>query len=370
MPRRADDTVAMISSVVKEDIQRIVKELGEDVLRLSGRDLLLTGGTGFVGGYLLGTLMALNDTVLAEPCRVHAVTRNPVRVRARFPEWVGRPDLVLLEGDVRTIRLPARPWAFIVHAAGPADARLFAAAPLGTADTIVEGTRAILNVASRSPVEAFLFVSSGAVYGTQPADRPWMGEDHLGGPDLTSARSCYGEAKRYAELLCQLFLEQHRVPVSIGRLFALVGPYQELNSTSAVVDFIRQALAGDVIRIRDDGRAVRSYCYIADAVIGLMKVWLRRPAGSAFNIGSDLEAVSFLELAERIGRCLGKPLRVSSAGAPPSGILGGRYAPDVTRLAEATGFRPATTLDEALRRTIAWMREQGAAGAERDPRGS
>lgn len=347
----------MISRIVEQDLERIVKEVGKPFRRLGGQDVLLTGGTGFVGSYLLGTLLALNDHVLARPCRVHAVTRNPERVRARFPQWARRPDVILLEGDIRTIRIPSVPWTFIIHAAGPADSRLFVADPLGTGDTIVQGTRAILEAAAKAPVEALLFVSSGAVYGTQPPDRLWLSEDGRGGPDLTTARSVYAEAKRYAELLCRIFLEQHRVPVSIGRLFALVGPYQELNSTSAVVDFIQQALAGDVIRIRDDGRAVRSYCYIADAVIGLWKVLLHRPAGESFNIGSDLEAVSFLELADRIGRCLDKPVRVFADGVPASGILGSRYAPDVTRLARETGFRPSTGLDEALRRTIAWMQE-------------
>jgi nucleoside-diphosphate-sugar epimerase len=132
-----------------------------------------------------------------------------------------------------------------------------------------------------------------------------------------------------------------------------------MNSTSAVADFIQQALAGDVIRIRDDGQAVRSYCYVADAVVGLWKVLFHRPPGGAFNIGSDREAVSFLELAERIGRCLGKSVRVVAEGAPASGILGSRYCPDVTRLSRETGFRPSTGLDEALGRTIAWMKDRG-----------
>lgn len=360
----------MISPVVERDLRQIVEALGEDARRLSGRDVLLTGGTGFVGSYLLGTLLALNDVGLPEPCRVHAVTRNPARVRARFPEWAGRPDLSLLEGDIRTIRLPSRPWAFIIHAAAPADARQFAADPLGTADTIVEGTRTVLEAASRAPVEGLLFVSSGAVYGTQPADRPWLGEDHAGGPDLSSARSAYAEAKRYAEALCRIIHEQHGVPVAIARPFALLGPYQDANTTSAVVDFIRQALAGDVIRIRDDGRTVRSYCYLADAATALFKILWHRPSGGAFNVGSDLEAVSFVELARRIGAVMGKRVEVLVEGAAPAGILGRRYAPDVTRLAAATGFRPGTTLDEALRRTIAWMGERRPAGAAAGPGGS
>lgn len=348
----------MISSIVEQDLERVGKEIGDGVHRLSGKDLLLTGGTGFVGSYLLGTLLHLNDRVLSKPCRVHAVTRRPERVLARFPYLAGRRDIVFCEGDVRTVTLPDVAWNFVVHAAGPSDARLFAREPLETADTIVEGTRRILETARLAKAEAMLFVSSGSVSGAQPPEVPWLGEDHQGGPDLATARSCYAEAKRYAEMLCRMFFEQHGTPVSIGRAFTLVGPYQDLNSTSAVADFIRQALDGDVIRIKDDGRAVRSYCYIADAVIGLWKVLLRRPAGGVFNIGSDLEAVSFLDLAQRIGRLAGKPVRVTVEGASPSGILGTRYAPDVSRLHREEGFRPSTGLDEALRRTIVWMREQ------------
>lgn len=352
----------MMSSIVEQDIEHILEEVGDDFRRFSGQALLLTGGTGFVGQYLLRTLLALNDRVLSEPCRVYAVTRNPGVASARFPHLAHRPDVVFLEGDVRSVRLPAVPWRFVIHAAGPSDARVFSTDPLGTVDTIVEGTRAVLRAASEAKTDACLFVSSGAVYGAQPPDRARLDEAYQGGPDLTTVKSCYAEAKRYAEMLCRIHVEQQRVPVSIGRLFALVGPFQDLNLTSAVVDFIRQALEGDTIRIKDDGQTVRSYCYVADAVIGLWKVLLKRPAGGVFNIGYDREAVSFVELAHRIGRCLGKTLQVVVEGAPASGVLGRCYVPDVTRLSREIGFKPAISLDEALRRTITWMQEQRKGG--------
>lgn len=352
----------MPSPIVEQDIARILEAVGDDFRRFSGQPLLLTGGTGFVGQYLLRTLLALNDRVLSEPCRIYVVTRNPGLAQARLPHLAHRPDVVLLEGDVRSVRLPSVPWRFVIHAAAPSDARVFSTDPLGTVDTIVEGTKAILRAAGEAKADACLFVSSGAVYGVQPPDRARLDEAYQGGPDLTTVKSCYAEAKRYAEMLCRIHAEQQGVPVSIGRLFALVGPYQELNSTSAVVDFVRQALDGDTIRIKDDGQTVRSYCYIADAVIGLWKVLLSRPAGGVFNIGCDMEAVTFVELAQRIGRCLGKTLQVVVEGAPASGVLGRCYVPDVTRLSREIGFKPATSLDETLRRTITWMREQRKGG--------
>lgn len=346
------------SSIIEEDVRTIVELVGTEVRRLAGKSLLITGGTGFVGSYLLETVAYLNDQVLDEPCRLSVMTRDAGRVATRFPHLHGRPDLTVIEADVRTFRPRPASWNFVIHAAAPSDVRVFIRDPVETVDTIVEGTKRVLSVAAEAGVEAFLFVSSGAVYGHQRSDLLWLSEEYAGGPDLLDSRSCYAEAKRCGELLCRIFQDSRKVPITIARPFSLLGPYQNVNSTSAVVDFIRQAMNGDTIRIRDAGETVRSYCYLADAVTALWKLVLGPQRGEAFNVGSDLEAVSFRELAGRIGKCLGKPITVVVEGAPAAGVLGKRYAPDVARLHRATGFRPATTLDEALRRTIAWMQRQ------------
>ena len=353
------------SKIVQEDIRNIVQLVGAETNRLSGKALLITGGTGFIGSYLLQTAVYLNDHVLSQPCRIALTTRDARRFTARFPGLKDRSDLTLIETDVKAFRPPSRHWDFIIHAAGASDSRQFMQDPLDTMATIIDGTRSLLEIASESGVESFLFVSSGAVYGHQSRETLWVSEDDSGGPDLRLARSCYAEAKRCAEMLCRIAAETRKLPVTIARVFTLVGPYQDLNSTSAVIDFIRQALDGDTIHIRDAGQTVRSYCYIADAVTALWRLLLRSDHGDAFNVGSDLEAVSFVDLAHRIGKCLGKAVTVQVGGASASGVLGERYAPNVSRLAQREGFRPATSLDEALRRTIVWMREQRALRKER-----
>ena len=346
------------SAIIREDIEAIVERLGDEVERLNGKNFLITGGTGFVGTYLLETMAYLNDHVLSRACHLYAVTRNPQKVAVRLPHLLSRPEFTLIEGDIRRLPLPSLPWDFVIHAAAPSDAKVFLQEPLDTLDTIIEGTRATLVAAAEAKAEAFLMVSSGAVYGQQPAECIWMSEDYAGAPDLRQTRSAYGEAKRFAELLCRVYRERKGVPVSIARIFTLVGPGQDLNSTSAVLDFIRQGLNGDTITIHDDGLAVRSYCYIADAVTALWKVLLSNQVGEVVNVGADLEAISFYDLAHRVGACLGKDVTVKVEGGSATGVLSGRYAPDVSRLHERLGFRPRTTLDEALCRTIEWMREQ------------
>lgn len=354
-----------MSQIVQEDIANIVKAVGSGATRLSGKSLLMTGGTGFIGSYLLQTALYLNDHVLSQPCRITVTTRDARKLTSRFPAITDRSDLTVIATDVKSFRPSSRSWDFIIHAAGASDTRLFMQDPLETIATIVDGTRSLLQIAAESGVESFLFVSSGAVYGHQSRETPWLSEDYSGGPDLRCSRSCYAEAKRYAEMLCRIFEDTCKLPVTIARVFTLVGPYQDVNSTSAVIDFIRQGLEGNTIQIRDAGQTVRSYCYIADAVTALWRLLLRPEHGDVFNVGSDLETVSFVELAQRIGKCLGKAVTVRVEGASASGVLGERYAPDVSRLSHKEGFRPGTSLDEALRRTILWMQEQRALGEER-----
>lgn len=356
-----DGRAATASAIVREDLAAIVREVGDEFHRLSGKTLLVTGGTGFIGSYLLETVAYLNDHVLPKACRLYAVTRHPRQTAARFPHLVGRPEFTVIEQDVRSLRLPSISWDFVIHAAAPSDAREYLKDPLRTAQTIVAGTSALLEELAKVQPQSMLFVSTGLVYGEQPAAMPALQEDYRGGPYLATARSCYAEAKRYAELLCCMHREQRGLPVCVARVFNLVGPRQNMNTTSAVADFIRQALDGDTIRIHDDGRAVRTYCYIAEAVAALWKLLLRHPLADLVNVGSDRDPVSFVELAHRISRVMAKSLRVTVEGAPPAGTGGRRYVPDLGRLYQLEGWKPALPLDEALLRTINWYREQASA---------
>ena len=175
------------SAIVREDIKRIVDLVGAGFDRLNGKHLLITGGTGFVGSYLLETVAYLNDHVLTKACHLYAVTRNPRKVASRFPHLIRRPEFTLIEGDARRLELPPVSWDFIIHAAAPSDARVFVQDPLDTLDTIVGGTKTALAAAVEAGTEAFLMVSSGAVYGQQPAERAWLSEDYGGAPDLRHA---------------------------------------------------------------------------------------------------------------------------------------------------------------------------------------
>ena len=340
------------SPIVAQDVERVVQLVGNSLTRLLGKRLFITGGTGFLGTWLIETLAWFN-TQCDRSCQIDVLTRHPENFARKVPHLAKRTDIHLLAGDVQRFAYPDGAYDFIIHAAAPAEPGASQRKPFEVADTIVEGTRRVLALAARKIPEGFLFVSSGAVYGIQPPALSHMPEGYPGGPNLNSSRAVYGEAKRYAETLCALYREQFSVPVRMARPFAMVGPYQDLDSGFAATDFMRDGLHNLPLHIRGDGTTVRSYYYAADCAAALLKILLDAPLGRVYNVGSD-EPVTILALAEKIAAALGGQLSIIVEQPPQPGRPPARYVPDIRLGKTEIGLDVWTGLDEALQRTIDW----------------
>jgi UDP-glucuronate decarboxylase len=338
--------------IIREDALRAAARLAPELRALAGRRLLLTGGTGFFGKWLLEVLLAGGETAGA-PAEITVLTRDPERFRDDYPHLCRHPAVRLAQGDVRRCELPPGRMQFVIHAAASADGRLYQRDPLAMADTIVEGTRQLLEAVADRGVERFLFVSSGAVYGDLSSGPARVPETWRGGPDPLAPASAYGEAKRYAELLCALFREQMGVRVVVARPFAFVGPYQDLSYPLAATEFMRAALAGETLRISGDGRTVRSYMYAPDMAASLLTCLVRGRVGTAYNVGSDRE-VTVLDLARKIAALADPPLPVSVAQTPDADRPAHRYVPDASLIESELGAAAWTGLDGALERTFRW----------------
>jgi dTDP-glucose 4,6-dehydratase len=340
--------------IVQEDIEGIFKIVGNDLNRLQGKRLLITGGTGFIGTWLLETISWLNKNS-NQPCKVYVPTRNPEAFARKAPHLASNPGIVLLPGDIADFKYPDDECNFVIHAAAPAEPRALIHDSLGVAETIVRGTRRVLELAIQKNIEGFLFVSSGAVYGVQPPDLERIPEDYLGAPDVTNIRSTYGEAKRYAEMLCTLYHQRYGLPIHIARPFTFIGPYQDLNAGFAITDFIRDGLQGGPLTIQGDGTTVRSYCYAADLTAMLWKILLQSPVGSVYNVGSD-ESISILGLANKVISFLDTPVEVTISSKPNIKSQPARYVPDINRGRSELGIDICTDIDKAIQRTLSWMK--------------
>ncbi len=314
---------------------------------LAGARFFITGGTGFYGKWILESIAAANDQLGAR-VRATVLTRNAARFGAESPRLAARPEFDWLTGDAASFAFPAERFDYVFHFATASAAEVGAGGTAPLMATLL-GTGRVLHFARFSGARRLLFASSGAVYGRQPPELSHIPEDYRGGPNLSDSASAYGEMKRLCEVMCV----SAGVECVIARGFSFIGPYLPLTDKFAAGSFMRDALAGGPIRIRGDGRAIRSYLYGADLAIWLITLLVRGTPLSPYNIGSD-QSVSLSELASLVAATT-RDMAVEIAGAS-TGSMTERYVPSVRKACEELGLRAGIPLPDAVRRTLDWAR--------------
>ena len=327
-----------------DDLRTSAEVSGGDLEALRGARVLVTGGTGFLGSWLVASLLEANE-MLGLRLRLVLVSRHPSAV-----PLVEGPSLQVVGGDVRSLRAPGS-FEVILHGAASSSARygIGDGEPRAMAATIIEGTRAVLEV-GRASRARMLFLSSGAVYGPQEAP---VDEEVTSGPNPMDPRSVYGQAKRLAETLCASASSAGEVDVVVARLFAFVGPRLPLDAHYAAGNFLGDAVAGRRVRVSGDGRPLRSYLYAGDLPEWCWALLARGVPGRAYNVGSPA-ALSISELAHRVAALAPGSLAVEFLGSPESGPAP-CYVPSTDRVRTELGLQPRTDLDLALRKSYAWF---------------
>lgn len=322
------------------------RDLWED---LRGARLFITGGTGFFGCWLLESFLFANQQ-LDLKASASVLTRRPDSVKQTLPHLMLDPAITLIEGDVRNFEFPKGEYSHIIHAATEASTKLNTENPLLMLDTIVDGTRHILDFATTCGTRKFLLTSSGAVYGKQPPEMTHIPEDYPGAPDPLDPKSAYGIGKRMAEHLCTLYANPN-LEMKIARCFAFVGPYLPLNVHFAIGNFIRDAMNGGPIIIKGDGTPLRSYLYAADLAIWLWTILFKGKNLHPHNIGSD-ESLSINEVAHRVAAQFQQRIGVDIREKPNPLQLVERYVPDVSRTKTGLELAIWVSLNTAVQNTI------------------
>jgi len=336
------------SPLIKNALHAIPSTLGLQHA-LAGQHVLLTGGTGFFGLWLLAFLQQLNQQ--GSRVSVTVLSRNPSRFLAVQPRYRDCSWLHWLSGDVRDLAVsPGRPVNLIVHAATDTSS-VAHAKPLELFDTIVTGVRRVLDLAVQDDARVLL-TGSGAQYGALGWDTG-VAESFAGACISNRAGSAYAEGKRAQETLGAIYAETHGIDVIMARCFAFSGPGLPLNGHFAIGNFVRDALYADQVVLRSCGTAIRSYLHGADLAAWLLTLLVRGEAGVAYNVGSD-QAISIVDLArlvvERVAP--GKTVRVMGSTEDSGRSF---YVPDITR-ARALGLNVWTSLDESIDSMALWAK--------------
>ena len=305
---------------------------------------VVTGGAGFLGSHLCEQLLADGHEVIALD---NFLTGTPANVE----HLLELDSFRLVKTDVTEyVHLPGQVDQ-VLHFASPASPIDYLELPIETMKVGSLGTLHALGLAKEKGAR-FLLASTSETYG-DPQVHP-QPESYWGHVNPVGPRGVYDEAKRFAEALTMAYRRTHGVDTAIVRIFNTFGPRMRPNDGRAIPTFIRQALKGEPITVAGDGGQTRSVCYVDDLVHGLLRL-LRSDLPGPVNIGNPHE-LSMLALAERIRVLTGSSSEITFIDRPTDDPS--VRQPDITLARRELGWEPTIELDDGLRRTIDWFRQQ------------
>ncbi len=341
--------------IIRDDLRDIARRAEEDLRRLDGKRVLVTGGAGFLMSYLVDLLAARTGST-----RVVVVDDFTTARRERLSHLAPHPGVELRELDVSTLEL-AESFDVVVHGASIASPVVYRRMPLRTLEVNALGTWALLRAVRDRALDAFVLLSTSEVYGDpEPAHVPTP-ETYPGRVSPTGPRACYDESKRFAETLALTYFRMYGTPVRIVRPFNVYGPGLRHDDGRVVPSLVDGARRGEDLVLHSDGRPRRSFCYVTDFIVSLLRVITRGVDGEAYNVGDDREELSIRELAERIRAVAKAPGRVVvRPSADPDYLTDNpqRRCPDLTKLRALGGSMPCVSLEEGLVRYARWLAAQ------------
>lgn len=273
---------------------------------LKGKNILIAGATGLIGSFIIDMLLYGNKYYDMN-INIFAMGRSLSRLKDRFNNDDTNPFLYFIEHDINHEIIIDKSIDYIIHAAGNAHPAAFSQDPIGTVTGSVLGTQHLLEYAKAHMGGRFLFVSSGEVYG-QGQEEQVFKEDFVGGVNPMKVRSCYPLGKQVAENLCIAYHERYKLEIIIVRPCHIYGPNITDLDNRATAEFIREGISRQNIKMKSEGRQVRSYCYIADCASAILTILLKGKTGEVYNIAHAEAKCSIKEFAMEVARVVNKTI--------------------------------------------------------------
>lgn len=313
-----------------------------EVSELRGQTAVVTGGAGFVGSHLV-------DRLLADGLKVVALDNFVTGKAENLSHLEGHSDFQLIEQDVSEPYPIDGKVDFVFHLASPASPIDYVEIPIETLKAGSHASHHALDLA-KDHGATFLLASTSEVYG-DPEVHP-QPETYWGNVNSIGVRSCYDEAKRYAEAVTMAYHRVHQLDTKIVRIFNTYGPRMRLDDGRVVPAFIGQALRGEPMTIFGDGSQTRSFCYVNDLVEGIWRL-ARSDFHEPVNCGNSNE-MSIRGFAESIARISGVDLTVEDRPLPPDDPK--VRQPDISRAREVLDWEPRVAFDDGIRETIEYFK--------------
>ena len=270
-----------------EDIEYIYSAI-DDWSSFSGKTFFITGATGLIGTVLVDALMYAS-IVKRHGIKVIALTRNTDNATRHFGPYLKDSDscLRLVKGDVCTPIEVESEIDYIINLASNTHPGLYSAKPIETIESIVSGTKNVLDLAVKKNVNRVINASSVEVYGENRGDVERFSEDYCGYINCNTLRAGYPEGKRLAESLSQAYKAEKGVDVVSARIARVYGPTVLVSDRKAITQFIANAIKAEDVILKSEGLQRFSYIYVADVITGLLLLLTSGESGEAYNISGD-----------------------------------------------------------------------------------
>ncbi len=335
----------MMDKIISKDIEKIRTAVKAEAF--AEKQVLVTGGAGFIGSWLCDVLVGLgakvttvDDLSTGRNKNINHLTKNPL--------------FNFVKSDVCTFESSER-FNYIFHMAGHASPDEYQAHPIETLQTSALGTFNIAELARKNNAR-LLFASTSEVYGDTeiiPTPETYWGKVNPIGP-----RSCYDEGKRFAEALLMAYLKQYDLDVRVPRIFNSYGPRLREDGLygRAMSRFILQALTEQPITVFGDGKQTRSFCYITDTVTAIIMLMTTPKArGEVVNVGNTKE-ITIIELAKKVKETTKCKSTIEFYPLPKDDPK--RRCPDTSKLERLVRYKPNVSLEEGIEKTIFWFQKK------------
>ena len=343
-----------MNEVIKQDMDFLCDRFPYQE-EIQGKTILVTGATGLIAKNFTMFLISLNRKYNLN-IKVLALVRNMEKAHAAFKDFEG-DDLVYLNQDICDPINYDGNVDYIFHAAGSCSAEAIRRNPVGIIKANTLGTINVLDFAKDHNVEKVVFPSTREIYG-QVEGIENIQENNMGVIDPLNARNCYPESKRLAEALLKSYSEQYGVNFNILRIAHTYGPGMEIRNDGRVMaDFIGAIVDNKDILLNSDGTAVRAFCYVTDAVEGIMHVMMKGEPNEAYNLANETEPYMIRDVAQMLVDLYPeRGLKVAFANQDDAdtkkGYLGYKIVKLDTSKLESLGWEPQVTLKRGMKHTV------------------
>jgi len=333
---------------IAEDVTQSIVRSGVDKEVFRGKTVLMTGGTGFFGIWMLSAFIQMKMDLQSD-LRLIVVSRDPENFLHKHPQYPFSRYVEFIQSDIKSLILEDTQVTHLVHMATTNAGETFAGEDqLSKLDLLYLGTRNVLEQCG-AKLEKVLFTSSGVAYGRSLSEL--ITEETPSALDTTSTGSALGLGKLNAEYLMAYYAEKLGYSYSIARCFSFAGQYLPLDLHYAMGNFIANGVAKQDILIKGDGKAVRSYLYVGDALAWLLRL-LAEPHNQIFNVGSE-KSITMHELAKKVAHVAGHSTLINVLGQSQEigNFKRDTYVPSIRKITTTySGLREWTTVDESIQK--------------------